>query len=357
MPCVCVMGTSPDARGGIATVVREFHGGFAHPGYDFSYIVSHDDLPAIPKTWLGLKAAWRLRKLCQSKAVDLLHLHSADGASFTRAQLYIAIANRYHVPVINHIHAASWENFYVHASESKRKQISKAYSNCAALIALSSACEHDLAEAAPEHRIYVLENFIPYAEPDHRPSFERRQITLISRIESVKGTDILPDIIRLTVNKLPDASFVICGEGSQLQKMKDDCSNLGLDSQQVRFLGWVDANQRKDILRASSLYLLPSYAEGMPMSILEGVGFNLPIVSTPVGGIPSIVHDGENGILCEPGDAAEFAEAIVALLTSRERYETMVEGSKSMAANHSLPKYGEELCAIYDSVLTASVQI
>jgi glycosyltransferase involved in cell wall biosynthesis len=288
---ICVLGTSPNARGGIGTVIKEFHAGFQHPGYEYLFIVSHDDINPIAKLFKGLKAAAQLLTLCGKRKIDAVHIHSADGASFIRAKMYISIAHRFSIPVINHIHAASWDTFYLQAPKKRQREIERIYSQCDALIALSDEWRMNLSMVFPKERIYVLENFIPFIDESHVPSIGNHQIALISRIEKVKGTDILPDIISSTLTKISDAHFVICGEGSQLEMLKKTCSIKGISEKNLTFGGWVTADQRKQILSESSLYLLPSYAEGMPMSILEGIGFNIPIVTTPVGGIPQIVQD------------------------------------------------------------------
>lgn len=345
---ICVLGTSPYARGGIGTVIKEFHGGFKHPGYKYTFIISHKDANPLAKIWIGLQAAARLFLLCKSRKIDAVHLHSADGASYARAKLYIAIAHKFDIPIINHIHTASWTSFYVNASQKRQKEIKRIYSQCEALIALSDEWRMNLSMVFPKEKIYVLENFIPYIDDSYVPKFENHQVTLISRIERVKGTDILPDIITRSIARIPDIRFVICGEGSQLKSLEKECADRAIATKNLVFEGWVTAEQRKQILRDSSIYLLPSYAEGMPMSILEGIGFKLPIVSTPVGGIPQIVHNRENGILCFPGRADEFANAITTLFTDRDLFEHMVTENQKVASEHSIDSYGKRLCAIYD---------
>ena len=80
---------------------------------------------------------------------------------------------------------------------------------------------------------------------------------------------------------------------------------------------------------------MPSYTEAMPMSILEAMGYGLPIVTTNVGGIPQLVDEGKNGYMTEPGNIESFAESIVKLLGNDELIYDM--GRKSIEkANEKL---------------------
>ena len=87
------------------------------------------------------------------------------------------------------------------------------------------------------------------------------------------------------------------------------------------------------------------------MSILEGIGHCIPVVSTPVGGIPQIVIDGYNGFLCEPGNAREIADAVIKLLTDYATYEQFVQNARKIAEKHSLEVYERDLSIIYDEVV------
>ena len=78
-----------------------------------------------------------------------------------------------------------------------------------------------------------------------------------------------------------------------------------------------EGKEKDRLLRESDIFFLPSYNEGMPMSILDAMGYGLPIVSTDVGGIPKIVHNGENGHVCEPGDVQTFSNALMNILMNR----------------------------------------
>ena len=128
-----------------------------------------------------------------------------------------------------------------------------------------------------------------------------------------------------------------------LNRLKRLLQQKGIEKNVV-FPGWVRGEEKDKLLRESDLFFLPSYNEGMPMSILEAMGYGLPIISTPVGGIPKIVHNGKNGYLCEAGDVQAFSNALIEILTNDE--------SRKRFANFSMEIVRKEIfiCSTYKSI-------
>lgn len=87
----------------------------------------------------------------------------------------------------------------------------------------------------------------------------------------------------------------------------------------ISFPGWLDEIERDHYLKMSDIFFLPSYTEGMPMSILEAMGYGLPVVSTNIGGIPDLVKNNENGYLSDPGNTDEMAENILSILNNEKK--------------------------------------
>ena len=81
----------------------------------------------------------------------------------------------------------------------------------------------------------------------------------------------------------------------------------------VVFAGWVSGEEKENLLSRVNIYVLPSYNEGLPVSLLEAMSWQVPVISTRVGGIPELVREGIDGLLIEAGDRAAFSLAIVTL--------------------------------------------
>jgi glycosyltransferase involved in cell wall biosynthesis len=79
-------------------------------------------------------------------------------------------------------------------------------------------------------------------------------------------------------------------------------------------LGWVTGENKEALLSTASIFVLPSYYEGLPMSVLEAMAWGVPVITTPVGGIPEVVRHGEEGVIVQPGDIVGLTAALRQLL-------------------------------------------
>ena len=127
------------------------------------------------------------------------------------------------------------------------------------------------------------------------------------------------DLLEATPRILQDydnVKFVLCGDG-ELEKVRKICKNKNMENK-VDILGYVSGQQKMTNFKSANIYILPSYHEGLPVSILEAMACGLPIVSTPIAGIPDAVEDGVNGLLIEPGNIDGIAEKVTKLLKDDE---------------------------------------
>lgn len=347
---ICLLGTSPASRGGIGTVVSQFLDSISFKKYKFEHIVTHADVSHFKKTIIAIKAFVAFKKGLREGRYEAVHIHSAFGASFFRSIPFIRESNHYGIPVINHIHSDSWEAFYGEASKIKKKKIAKVYRKCTKLIVLSDEWKEQLSTIVPSEQITVLENCTPIFDEKFHPSFESKQVVFMSRMEQIKGCDILPDIVEETIATDPAISFVFCGDGSFKEDVKREIANRGL-IESVVFRGWLSGDSKIACLKSSSVFLLPSYGEGMPMCILEAMGVGLPVVASRVGGVPQLVKNGHSGILCDCSEPSQFAQAIVSILGERRYFEELSLGAKIEAKKRSTESYSAALEALYDEIL------
>jgi glycosyltransferase involved in cell wall biosynthesis len=126
-----------------------------------------------------------------------------------------------------------------------------------------------------------------------------------------KGTwDILAAATRV-MEVVPGATFCFVGRG-EIQDLETRSRDAGVEAA-VIFLGSVSDDEKLAALRRADVFLLPSYAEGQPLSILEAMAAGLPVISTPVGSIAEVLEDGANGFLVKPGDVRALADAMIEL--------------------------------------------
>ncbi len=147
-------------------------------------------------------------------------------------------------------------------------------------------------------------------------------VGVIGALVPIKGHHYLIKAAYEVRKTIPDVKFVIVGEGFLSEKLKKQVQNLKLEDK-VIFLGRRD--DVSEILSVLDLYVQPSLNEGMGRIIVAAMGMGLPVVATRVGGVPEIVADGETGILVPSKDSLSLAEAIIYLLTNKEKAKKMAK--------------------------------
>ncbi len=146
--------------------------------------------------------------------------------------------------------------------------------------------------------------------PDRSPV-----VVTVGHITRVKGSDVLAAAAPRILEQVPEARFLVVGEGDapQEDELRQQVHDLGLDR---RFLLAGDRSNVPDLLEAADLFVLPSRSEGQPNALIEAMAMGLPCVATRVGGVPEIVTDGEEALLV-PSEAPDaLAAACVSVLES-----------------------------------------
>lgn len=340
----------PMVEGGIAAVTSGYYGSRLEQLCDVTYVQSYCDGSKLTKLVKALKAYRKYRHLLRAAQFDVVHIHSSFGPSFYRKTPFIVWASRKGIPVVNHIHGAEFGPFYENASESKKARVRKVYGLCTRFIVLSEEWKARIATIVPAERISVVPNYSqPIGESAAQSlwqSRDRRQVLFLGEIGERKGAYDIPAIVRGVRTVMPDVRFVLAGSGD-IEGVRARLDAADRDA--VEFPGWVRGDTKERLLQESSLYLLPSYNEGLPMSVLDAMGYALPIVSTNVGGIPQLVS-AENGAIEEPGNVTAMADDIIRILQGRA--EDCGMRSLSIVNEHySLDAHINSLVDIYHQVM------
>ncbi len=339
-----------DVKGGIASVVSGYYDSSLVRDHEVVFIESYRDGTKLQKL---LKALGCYRQYCREllrNRPDLVHIHSAFGPSFYRKLPIIFLAHVMHIPVVNHIHGSALDDFYTNASAGKKRLVRKVYGWCGALIVLTEYWKRALSSIVPKERIYVIPNYTRTKSnvPDPRMR-DSRSVLFMGVITEAKGCLEMPEMMRLVLREVPDASFIMCGSGEE-DRVKAEASALGVGDA-FRFPGWVRGEDKDRYFRESAVFILPSHNEAMSVAIMEGMSYGLPVVATRVGGNPEIVEDGVNARLYPVGDVRGMAEGVIRYLKDpglRERDGR--EGVRIVRERLSLEKHVALLEKVYESL-------
>lgn len=298
------------------------------------------------------RTVWDLLTIIQRAEPDILHLHGYGSTNFGR--IAGALAG---IPRIVHEHVVIEDQ--------------PAYQTLADAI-LSPLTTQAIAISPPVRDFMVerrkinpqnletffygipLEDFTP--SEDSVISRKRRDLGLrpeqpvvccVGRIDTQKGQRYLISAAEKVTEELPEAIFLIVGDGPKLEQRKQQRGRLGL-ADTVLFLGHRD--DVPDLLAMSDVVALPSLWEGGPITLFEAMRVGKPVVGTPVGLMPDVIEDGRTGYLVPPKGVDPLASRLVELLQDPDRAEQMGRAAQEAVKDYDMSKAVERLTRIYREV-------
>lgn len=156
----------------------------------------------------------------------------------------------------------------------------------------------------------IVSNAVPILETAPM-SDERTQISCFGQLGERKGTYDLLRIAKVLYARHPEVMIYLYGDGD-LKEVQELVIQQELKN--IRIGGWITADEKALAMRKTMIHVLPSYQEGLPMSVLETMAYGIPNVSTYVGGIPDVIESGKDGLLINPGEEDALAEALISLI-------------------------------------------
>ena len=337
-------------RGGMVTVVRNYLTCKTWEHVELSFIPTHRDGNKLTKSLYFAAAYLRVAVRLLRKKADLVHLHAAERGSFYRKAYLVRLCRRLGIPVVLHHHAAEFEEFYAGLSARKKRYVKKILEAADVNLVLSDFLRRKLLEKAPEAKTEILHNAV-FAERRRLYRGDRPRIVMLGRIGERKGSyDLLNAVARIR-DRLPrDTELWLCGDG-ETEKAKQLAAELGIENM-VAHVGWISGDELGACLKDAAIHVLPSYREGLPMSILETMGMGIPNISTPIASIPEVIRDGDTGFLVEPGDIEGLQAAILKLLSDEKLRQVISQRSYELIREEfSLEASVTKLEKIYENIM------
>lgn len=332
-------------RGGVAAV-ENVYSTFYKP---FNHVTTVVDGGQVKKLFILCRAffqffGWMLFR----PQIEIVHVHGASNASFWRKRIFIYIAKSFGKKIVYHMHGGGFETFTHKHEYAVRKLVSR----CDAIIALSDYWKFFFEKELGCNHVEIIKNVISAPQNSHHSTTNRFTLLFLGLLGQNKGIYDLLSVIADNKDIFNGKLRLCIGGNGEVEKVKNLIKSYGI-SDMVEYEGWVSGDKKTDLLNYADAYILPSYKEGLPISILEAMSYALPIISTPVGGIPEIVKDGVNGYLVTPGNKEEIGQAIKLLMDNVEKRREMGWVSQHLVKEH-LPIYVEkQLCELYKSILTS----
>lgn len=347
---VLMIGTAPEGKGGVASVVSVYrdHGLFER--YGVRYVATHREGSLWTKLWCGMRGGLAIIGRLMTGHVAVVHAQVASYGSFKRKSIYLAFARIFGVPTVFHLHGAEFKKFTDElASPRLRRWIVRTLQSSNEVVALSDSWADYLRKIAPGVRVRAIANPV-YLPP--AVSFEQEEqgrLLFLGRAEQRKGIFDLLEAFALLLEHCPHARLAIGGDGD-LGSVRARVTELGIDAQ-VEVLGWVSGGTKQAQMARAQVFVLPSYDEGLPMAMLEAMALAKPVVVTPVGGIPEAVQHDAQGLIVQPGVVSELEKALRSLITDAELRRRLGDGARARVAERfSTERVLAQVGALYEAL-------
>ena len=293
-----------------------------------------------------------LRFLRRRRSYDLFHFHVAERGSTFRKRLYFKAVKKAGKKAILHIHGAEYLTFYDRLKGRKKRMVEEFFEQADLVLALSESWKEELETRFRKADCRVLNNGIDtenYSAARTDVTERKNSFLLLGRLGARKGVYDLLDAVEIAVRQNPELSVCMAGDG-EVERVRALVEEKGLQKH-VIVKGWIGEAEKLECLKQAATVVLPSYQEGLPMFLLEGMAAGKAVISTVAGAIPEVVTK-ENGILVEPGDVSALAEALLRCSRDTKMLASMSERNQERARQmFSVRRMHERLAEYYRQAL------
>ena len=309
-----------------------------------------DLIPLAPSTEMDLSAAWRLSRLVKQLKPDVIHAH--DPHAVAMAALGLSMSTQLGKPPLV---ASRRVDFHMKGNALSRWKYRQVDCFACASDAIRSMLVADGVPAS--HAVTIHEGIdlahVAAAPPAnlHAELWLPHHAPIVGNVAALvphKGQRHLIEAAALVLRQVPDARFVIAGEGELRAQLERQIKDRHLEKH-VFLAGF-----RPDILsihKAFDVFVMSSITEGLGTSLLDAMACGKPIVATTAGGMPEVVVDGETGLLVPPRDDEALAAAIVRLLKDERLRQSMgAAGDRRVRERFSSERMVQDTLDLYRRV-------
>lgn len=354
-PPVCVMvGPSPQAQGGVASVISVYADAGLFSTGDVALLESFNAGSLHVKLAAAMRSVLRYGWLLSRGHGAVLHVHVSSRASFWRKAVFIWMARFSGRHIVFHLHGGGFRGFLQALHPFLRSLALRTIRQSDEILCLTTPMAEWLSSIAPNVSVRWWPNPVP---PElfevNGVDLEREAVVLyLGALLPAKGLDDLIKAFVVLHQLDPQSRLLLAGAGPQAESLRADASRVGVEGA-VEFLGWVNATQKARLLRRARVLVLPSHLEAQPMVLLEAMAAGLPILSTKVGGIPDLVTHGEGGLLVDAKRPELLAESLLRLWGDPDFRARLASSAKTKALqNHCAPDVCTALRKLYQSLAT-----
>jgi glycosyltransferase involved in cell wall biosynthesis len=320
----------------------------------------HPDMRVLDSRGPGqiLLSPWYFAKCLLTVAImaprhPLLHIHVAGRGSTIRKVILTHFVRLLRLPIVLHLHDYNYRESLQRFPRFIQLAARSMFRISSRVVVLGPN-DRDLVEAeigvAPD-RVAVIPNAVPAPPQKRQPISCQRPVHILFLGNPSRRKGVHDLIAALAMNSLRSLEWrtTIAGGGGDIAMFREQARAAGVIDR-VSFTGWVDRTKTMALLESADIVVLPSYAEGMAMSVLEGMSYGLCIVCTPVGSLKDVIEDEVTGLLVLPGEVDRLSKALIrAVSDSALRAQLGARAARAFANKFDVAHYPDRMQPIYQA--------
>lgn len=293
-----------------------------------------------------------LGKLISNRKIRIVHIHGAKDGSIVRKSIMCFIAKKlFGKKVVFHSHAGAFDEFYMKRGRWYKAMCRFLINNSEAVILLSDRWNDFFKKNFRVKRLIVVPNPVEQRVPMvvKQPLQKEVVFLFLGKIVDHKG---IFDLTRLVVEEkqaLRGRARFLVGGNHQVECLQAQIRDGGIEDL-MQYIGWVKDEDKERFFHQCDYFVLPTYHEAMPMTILESLSFGKPVITTPVGSIPEVIVDGRNGYLFQPGDMEHLKKIIFNVIEDRSQYDQLRKNAMNTATLFYPESIKQELEKLYAEI-------
>lgn len=346
---VLVLATSIKTKGGITSVIKSYQETRMWSDWNCFWLATHIDKNPIIKIGIYLKSI--ILFILIIPFYSIVHIHFSEPTTAFRKYPFVKLSKTFGKRIIIHFHSFSIESTINGNYEKRYHRIFVASDK---ILVLSEQWKKWLGDKWPEiyNKIEVVYNPCQPVNPKDRDKKKVNTIIYAGALNSRKGYADLINSFSKIAYKYPEWKLELAGNG-ELDNAKLLIENLQL-SQQVYLKGWISGKSKEEFFSTASIFCLPSYAEGFPMAVLDAWAYGVPVITTPVGGLPDILIDKQNALVFRPGDTNTLSQILDDLISDEELRKNLSKASLKLSnTKFNLHQITTKIDQIYHSLINA----
>lgn len=275
--------------------------------------------------------------------IKIVHIHTASYISFKRSSFFVHLAKFLNRSVVIHIHGGSFADYF----NTNPIWIQSVLNKCDRIIALTPAWMTFFQEKGCRS-VFVVNNIIP------KPTFysfdkdSMIHLLFMGWIVKEKGIFDLVEVLAEHKCECEGKLMLHVAGNHEIEKLKQMIIDYHMGSL-ITYEGWISGDEKIRFLNIMDALVLPSYTEGLPISILEALSYGKPVITTPVGGIPEIINE-SNGYLFEPGNKHQLWKIIKSIINKPEQLKLKYNATKASVKQNMPDSVIIQLMNVYEGL-------